>query len=1228
MRRLVNPLLGALCLSLGGSCQSERGDARPSGREARSSLSSEPASSPSRDAPLASIADPAGRALPDVPGPDVTQPVPLEATPGGFALPRLEAKAPLVTLPAALDQPFRIVDAFEKMTLSISLEGARRVTGRLEADGSVRYPTAHEGRDVWFRGRPDGVEDFVEVRELAGTTRYRVGFTGVAGVRVVEDTVEFLEADGNPVLRMAPPMVRTKKKDLVPARVAVSGCRFDSSPKAPWGREVVSPRADSCLVTVSWKLSRQDELPAQLDPVWTTTGSMAVARAAHKVARVDVGTTPLLLAAGGFNAALAGITSAELFNEVTGTWAATQSMFISRAYFSLNTTNPIGIGQRVVAAGGAGGANISVENQTAELYDPNVTSNMWALAGISIGAARSHHTGTALPDGRIVLIGGQTGMCGALAGPNRFNEVVVVTLVPAGTLITTALNAPLISGRATHTAILVTGGSQDGKILVVGGLGTCCGGCVGSLTSAELVTVGGATAAAGTMSVAARTDAALHAFSNGTVLVAGGTIDIPSGLTATNSQLWQPPATFRTAAPMPSNLQHGGFGAFGIRSNGTFVVSGGTSSGTADGSTNRTAVFDPVTGTWAADGVLPASLRGIGPAVSPLGRVVSTGGVRTPGSFIVSPATYVFDLLPNGDPCTGNGVCQSQLCVDGVCCNTACNGDCNACDVAGSVGTCTPLTSATVCRASSGACDAAETCNGAANCPADALATVGTVCRPANGACDTAEACTGASSACPADSFNTGLTCRASAGPCDVVETCPGTSATCPADGFNTGAGCRPAAGACDVAETCAGTGASCPADAFTPQGTTCGTSLFCDGLGTCSPCTPNTPCATANVCEKGLTSCSTGSPVCMAAGPQDAGVPCRASVGACDVAESCDGVGVQCPADGLAGASTECRASTGPCDPAERCPGTSVTCPADLLAPASTTCRPLQGTCDVVESCSGAAAGCGPDGFAPAGTVCDQTYLCGGNDAGCPTGCTMDNECAAGSRCLNGVCAATLDGGSPCTQDTQCASTFCVEGVCCNSACAAACDTCTLAGMAGACVPRPQGSAGAPACDPFVCDGASSTCPTACSNSSQCRAGLACVAGQCVMAANNGGVCTQDSECASGFCVDGVCCNSRCPGSCQACDVVGAVGTCTIAGRGELGEPSCAPFVCDGRSGECPTTCVDDADCGPPAFCETGLCSARTRGHAGFGCGCSAIEGGAAWALLAGLAVLRRRRR
>ncbi|MCZ7679240.1 MAG: hypothetical protein M5U28_10985 [Sandaracinaceae bacterium] len=87
---------------------------------------------------------------------------------------------------------------------------------------------------------------------------------------------------------------------------------------------------------------------------------------------------------------------------------------------------------------------------------------------------------------------------------------------------------------------------------------------------------------------------------------------------------------------------------------------------------------------------------------------------------------------PPGEPCLGAFECWSGHCVDGVCCDRACEGECEACTVragASADGRCTVLDATTTCREAVGPCDRAETCDGAsAACPADESAPDGTAC--------------------------------------------------------------------------------------------------------------------------------------------------------------------------------------------------------------------------------------------------------------------------------------------------------------------------------------------------------------------------------------------------------------------------------------------------------------------------------------------------------------------
>ncbi|MFP6685764.1 MAG: hypothetical protein VB934_13675, partial [Polyangiaceae bacterium] len=97
------------------------------------------------------------------------------------------------------------------------------------------------------------------------------------------------------------------------------------------------------------------------------------------------------------------------------------------------------------------------------------------------------------------------------------------------------------------------------------------------------------------------------------------------------------------------------------------------------------------------------------------------------------------------------------------------------------------------------------------------------------------------------------------------------------------------------------------------------------------------------------------------------------------------------------------------------------------------------------------------------------------------------DDSCTAPYRCdAEGQCH--LAEGKTCTDASECASGFCVDGVCCDAACDGSCDRCDK--VAGSCTPLN--------CHPYACDGQRG-CFGQCSDSTDCAPGLQCIAaGQC----------------------------------------------------------------------------------------------------------------------------------
>jgi hypothetical protein len=202
-----------------------------------------------------------------------------------------------------------------------------------------------------------------------------------------------------------------------------------------------------------------------------------------------------------------------------------------------------------------------------------------------------------------------------------------------------------------------------------------------------------------------------------------------------------------------------------------------------------------------------------------------------------------------------------------------------------------------------------------------------------------------------------------------------------------------------------------------------------------------NTAC-NAGACD----ACSTaaGGAVDGTCGPVAAGTVCRASTGACDAAESCDGTSLSCPADALAPSGTVCRAAAGACDVAEACDGVSAACPADGFAALGTLCRAAAGPCDVAEACTGSSAACPADASAADGAACDDGSACTLSDT-CQSGacvgsnpvvCPPPDQCHLAATCdpNTGLCpypdkpdGTACDDGVQCTNGDQCMQGACV---------------------------------------------------------------------------------------------------------------------------------------------------------------------------------------------------------
>lgn len=109
-------------------------------------------------------------------------------------------------------------------------------------------------------------------------------------------------------------------------------------------------------------------------------------------------------------------------------------------------------------------------------------------------------------------------------------------------------------------------------------------------------------------------------------------------------------------------------------------------------------------------------------------------------------------------------------------------------------------------------------------------------------------------------------------------------------------------------------------------------------------------------------------------------------------------------------------------------------------------------------------ASGCGDDD-------CTKTLTCEPRASG-GAGASDGGGANQGGGVSQGGGSTTLPDGAACSDAGACTSGFCVDGVCCASACEATCNSCNLTGDEGTCAPDVAGTDPDGACTSGSCDG------------------------------------------------------------------------------------------------------------------------------------------------------------
>ncbi len=386
---------------------------------------------------------------------------------------------------------------------------------------------------------------------------------------------------------------------------------------------------------------------------WVAGKTMAAPRSTHTATLLPDGK---VLVAGGTNAGVP-LGSAELYDPNSNTWAtATGSMTVARGYHTATALNAVG---EVLVVGGRAG----ITTASAEIYYPTVTTSWSAVASMSV--PRQGHTATRLPDGRVLVAGGY----------NEPDPRVAGTWLNSAEIYDRASNtwttvAPMLAARSSHTATLL----PNGKVLVVGGNGPSLlssaeiydpvantwstAGNAGArdshtatLLANGMVLVVGGSGSTGAIATVALYDPASPTtwtaaaplptarYSHSASLMPNGQVLVTAGFGAVSALgdtlLYDPATNVWTSVAPPVYKRYGHTAT--LLANGKLMVAGGTVNvNGAVSLTNTIELIENANLSWGAAGALAHARASHTATLLPNGKVLAVGGHAPAGAPVVT----------------------------------------------------------------------------------------------------------------------------------------------------------------------------------------------------------------------------------------------------------------------------------------------------------------------------------------------------------------------------------------------------------------------------------------------------------------------------------------------------------------------------------------------------------------------------------------------------------------
>jgi hypothetical protein len=253
---------------------------------------------------------------------------------------------------------------------------------------------------------------------------------------------------------------------LADGRVLVFGGHDTYVPPPPWKPGTIPTSSSG-----TWVVDDTAEIYDPVADTWTVVRGPLTPRDRASATLLADGR---VLVVGGVDANDGALGTCELYDPSTGEWSATGSL--SDLGVDLRRTLPFWMrwghtatllaDGRVLIAGGFADDWTMATQARAEIYDP--ATGLWSDAGtMSESKGRGWHTATLLPDGRVLVVGGDWRECQEGCGEFTLGTTDIYDPVTNSW----SVGPQLHTRRYSHTATLL----RDGSLLVVGGAGATSG---------------------------------------------------------------------------------------------------------------------------------------------------------------------------------------------------------------------------------------------------------------------------------------------------------------------------------------------------------------------------------------------------------------------------------------------------------------------------------------------------------------------------------------------------------------------------------------------------------------------------------------------------------------------------------------------------------------------------------------------------------------------------------